>query len=335
MLSTMDPALLAELHGPAWARLSTLASRNTLDAREAEEFLALYRSASKDLSRIQTVAPDSEVSIRLSSIVHRSRMQLTGVPLGLRGSLVQFWVVSLPAALYSLRWMFLGVFAFFVGISVLTTVWAYNDPAVLEGFGDAEMRRRLAEEDFVDYYFEHPSGFFTVGVWANNAWIAVQWVALGILGFPIVFGLILNAFNVGLSGAIMFEFGHGAEFFRYILPHGIPEISCILIAAAAGLQIFLAWVVPGPRTRRAALARAARSLITVALGLVVLLFLSGIIEGFVTPSSLPDVIRIGIGALYTVGIVVYAIVLGRPALRAGDSGDLSADRAGYEVVAVD
>ncbi len=331
----MDPALLAELRGPAWARLSTLASRNTLTAAEAEEFLLLYRSASKDLSRIQTVAPDSEVSIRLSNIIHRSRMQLTGVPLGLRGSLAQFWVVSLPAALYSLRWMFLGVFVFFVGLSVLTTVWALYTPGALESFGTEEMRRQLAEEDFVDYYFEHPSGFFTVGVWANNAWIAVQWVALGILGFPVILGLIVNAVNVGLSGAVMFEFGHGAEFFRYILPHGIPEITCILIAAAAGLKIFVSWVVPGPLPRRAALARAARSLITVALGLVVLLFLSGIVEGFVTPSALPDVVRIGIGAALTVGIVVYAIVLGRPALLAGDTGDLSEDRAGYQVVAVD
>lgn len=331
----MDPALLAQLHGPAWSRLSALAKRNSLGPAEADEFLALYRSASKDLSRIQTVAPDSEVSVRLSNIVHRSRMQLTGVPQGFRGTMVQFFTVSLPAALYSTRWMFLGVFVFFVGISVLTTVWALNTPEALDSFGSEEMRRQLAEEDFVDYYFEHPNGFFAVGVWANNAWIAVQWIALGITGIYVVYGLIMNAVNVGLSGAIMFEFGHGDDFFRYILPHGIPEITGILIAAAAGLKIFTAWVIPGPLPRRAALAREARSLITVALGLVIYLFLSGLVEGFVTPSSMPDVIRIGIGFLLTTSIFVYAIALGRPVVRAGGSGDLEDDRAGYQVVAAD
>ncbi|GAA4285128.1 stage II sporulation protein M [Brevibacterium daeguense] len=331
----MDPALLAELHGPAWDRLSKLAKRNSLSAAEAEEFLWLYRSASKDLSRIRTVAPDSEVSVRLSNIVHRSRMQLTGVPQGFHQSIVQFFTVSLPAALYSTRWMFLAVFVFFVGLSVATTVWAHSDPQVLGAFGTPQMRRQLAEEDFVDYYFEHPNGFFAVGVWANNAWIAVQWVALGITGIYVIYGLIVNAVNVGLSGAIMFEFDQGADFFRYILPHGIPEITCILIAAAAGLKIFTAWVVPGPLPRRAALARAARSLITVALGLVLFLFLSGLVEGFITPSSLPDVIRIGTGVLLTAAIFAYAIALGRPALAAGDSGDLAADRAGFQIVAAD
>ncbi len=331
----MDPALVAERHAGDWERLSRLAKKNTLNPHEAEEFLRLYRAASKDLSRIQTVAPDSEISVRLSNIVHRSRTQLTSVPTGAGGALGRFFTISLPAALYRLRWFFVFTFVFFVGISVLTTLWAYHTPGVLPALGSDEMRRQLAERDFKEYYFEHRNEVFAVGVWTNNAWIALQWVALGITGIYVIYGLIVNAVNVGISGAIMFEFDKGGDFFYYILPHGIPEITGILIAAAAGLRICVAWVVPGPELRRTRLAREARTTITVGLGLIIYLFLSGLIEGFITPSELPNVIRMGSGILLTAAIFAYAIYFGRPALKAGLSGDVSSDKAGYSIVATD
>ncbi len=134
---------------------------------------------------------------------------------------------------------------------------------------------------------------------------------------------------------MMFEFDRGADFFLYILPHGIPEISCIMLAAAAGLRLFFAWVVPGPQLRRTKLATEARSLLVVAGGLVIMLLVSGLIEGFVTPNPLPPVLKIGIGVACTAAVVVYAAVLGRRAWSARLSADLDAHEAGYEIVATD
>jgi hypothetical protein len=64
----MDPNLLAELHGNDWQELSALAKKNTLSPDQTTRFLDLYRAASKDLSRIMTVAPDSLEAARLSAI---------------------------------------------------------------------------------------------------------------------------------------------------------------------------------------------------------------------------------------------------------------------------
>ena len=55
----MDPNLLAQLHGDAWLELSALAKKNALTPKQTTRFLELYRAASKDLSRITTVATDS------------------------------------------------------------------------------------------------------------------------------------------------------------------------------------------------------------------------------------------------------------------------------------
>ncbi|WP_029089642.1 stage II sporulation protein M [Brevibacterium album] len=329
----MDPALLAQLHGGDWQRLSELAKRRTLTSAEASDFLTLYRTASKDLSRILTVAPDSEAAARLSVIVHRARTHLSGIPRGPGSALVRFAVRSLPAALYQLRWMLLGVTVVFLGSAVGAAVWALSTPDVLDSLMPPEAQRQLAEHDFVDYYKENPNSVFAVGVWTNNAWIAVQWVALGITGFYVPMGLVANGVNVGISAAVMHDQGYAGDFWSYILPHGIPEITCILIAAAAGMRIFLAWVLPRAMTRGQALAKEARSLITVAGGLVLFLFLSGLVEGFVTPNPLPVWLKIAIGVLLTLGIFAYATALGRPVVLAGGDGDLEAERAGYTTVA--
>lgn len=331
----MDPNLLAELHGDDWRELSDLAKKNTLSPEQTRRFLDLYRAASKDLSRIMTVAPDSLEAARLSAIVHRSRNHLSAVPSGGLSGLSRFFVISLPLSLYRLRWDFTIVAACFLAVAVVSGIWAGTHPEVLETFGDQQFRRQFAEHDFVDYYKENPNGFFAVGVWTNNAWIAVQFVLLGITGAYVIAGLFSNAVNVGFSGAMMFEFDRASDFFLYILPHGIPEISCIILAAAAGLRLFFAWIVPGPRPRRDRLAAEARSLLVVAGGLVLLLFGSGLIEGFVTPNPIPPALKIAIGIAYTAAVVAYAAHFGRRAARAGLSADLEEHQAGYSVITTD
>lgn len=109
----------------------------------------------------------------------------------------------------------------------------------------------------------------------------------------------------------------------YILPHGLLEMTCIFVAAAAGLHMFWAWVAPGRRTRSSALAAEGRALATVAIGLVFALALAGAVEGFVTGQPWPWWLKIGIGAVALGVLLFWMLVLGRRAARAGETGDLT------------
>ena len=91
---------------------------------------------------------------------------------------------------------------------------------------------------------------------------------------------------------------------------------------------------PGHRPRLRALAEEGRSLFTVAIGLVGVLAVSGLIEGFITGSTLPWAVKITIGVLALTGFWVYTLVLGRRAVAAGETGDLDADRAGQSLPVV-
>ncbi len=65
-----------------------------------------------------------------------------------------------------------------------------------------------------------------------------------------------------------------------------------------------------------------------ALGLAAVLFVSGVIEGFVTPSGLPTWARITIGLVAETVFLLYVFVVGRAAYRRGATGDVEARDAG-------
>ena len=65
-------------------------------------------------------------------------------------------------------------------------------------------------------------------------------------------------------------------------------------------------------------------MVAVALGLVVVLLVSGVLEGFVTPSDLPTWARVGIGVVAEVLFLLYVFVVGRRAAAQGETGDVDA-----------
>lgn len=312
------------VHSPDWQRLDELSARRRLSGEEADELLRLYRRTSSHLSTIRSVAPEGALSAALSMRLSRARTRFTGARSNFLEDLVNFFVHALPSGFYRVRWLTLAVGAAFILMAWLAGAWAASTPGVISAAigSDAEVQRYV-EQDFVAYYSENPAASFAGQVWTNNAWIALQSVAFGITGIWGPYVLYQNAMNVGIAGGTMAAYGELDVFFTYILPHGLMELTAVFIAVAAGLRIFWAWVAPGRQTRAASVAAEGRSLFTVALGLVIVMFLSGLVEGFVTASPMPFWLRMGIGASLFAGYWLYTLVLGGRAYRAGHRGDLS------------
>ena len=114
----------------------------------------------------------------------------------------------------------------------------------------------------------------------------------------------VTIFNGGFIGAIIgltIENGSSGELLRFILPHGVLELSCIAVAATAGLRIGWALVDPGTLTRGESLRREARPAMELVLGTMPWLVLAGLVEGFVTGDlglTGALVVGVGLGALY-------------------------------------
>ncbi|AJM78004.1 stage II sporulation protein M [Rathayibacter toxicus] len=318
----MDIDALSAARRHCWTRLDELSRKRRLTGAEIDELVERYQSASADAATISSTAGSTAVGTRLAVSLSRVRGRLTGTRDEPLAAISRFVLLSFPAALYRLRWLTLAVALSTALVATLYAVWILGDPRLLASLGDDEQLRHFAANEFVAYYSENPAASFAGKVWTNNAWIAAQCVAFGIVGVYVPYILLQNAQNLGISVAVMIHVGEGDTFFHYIAPHGQLELTAVFVAAAAGLRIFWAWIAPGARSRGQALAEDARSLVTIAIGLVFVLLVSGVIEGFVTPTQWPWWLTTGIGTLALLVFLTYMIVLGGRAVRAGETGDL-------------
>lgn len=327
----MDIDAVIAVHRPQWERLRRLTSRRALDAEEIDELVALYQETATHLSVVRSTTADPALTAQLSLLLHRARLRITGTRVTTWAHVRAFVLRDLPAALYSSRRAALLATGIFLLAAVVTALWFGLDGTAREIVLPRSAQQELVEHDFVSYYFQGEASGFAAQVWTNNAWITVQAVVLGVTGVWPVLMLLQNGLNVGLSAGVMGAHGGLPTFFAFILPHGLLEITALMVGAGAGLRTFWAWVRPGTLPRGWALARTARSLVTVAIGLVPVLLVSGLVEGFVTPSGLPVAVRIGIGAAVWIAFLAYMLVLGGRAHRAGARGDLSEELVGAQV----
>jgi uncharacterized membrane protein SpoIIM required for sporulation len=203
-------------------------------------------------------------------------------------------------------------------------VWLLNHPNAEQSLMSPSEIDQLVSHDFENYYSEYAASHFALQVWINNAWVAALCLALGILGAPVVLLLFYNVANLAVIGAIMTRHDHGMHFWGLLLPHGLLELTAVFVAGGVGLKLFWSWIEPHGLSRTQSVAREGRTAATVALGLVVVLMVSGLIEGFVTPSGLPTWARLAIGVTAELAFVAYVFTLGRSAYQRGQTGDLDA-----------
>ncbi len=321
----MDVDAFVLAHQAGWKRLDQLVKRRRrLTGAEVDELVDLYQRASTHLSMVRSASTDSVLVARLSALVARARSAVTGAHAPLWSEFIRFWTVSFPVVAYRAWrwWLVTGVL--FVAVAVLIAAWVAGDPEVRSALGTPAELDQLVNHDFADYYSENPAASFALRVWTNNSWVAAQCIAFAVLlGIPIPWVLFQNAANVGMMGGLMADAGKLDILFGLLTPHGLLELTAVFLAAAAGMRLGWTVIAPGDRPRSQALAEQGRAVVSVAVGLVVVLLVSGLIEALVTPSPLPTAARVGIGVLAEIAFLAYVIHFGRRAAKAGETGDLA------------
>ncbi|MFI6391712.1 stage II sporulation protein M [Nonomuraea sp. NPDC050540] len=320
----MDIDAFIAAHRPTWDRLEHLVKhRGRLTGAEVDELVELYQRVSTHLSIVRSASTDAMLTGRLSALVARARSAVTGAHVPAWREFARFFTVSFPVVAYRARWWWLGATVAFVVVAWVMGAWVAGDPEVQRAIATPEEITQLVEHDFADYYSENPAASFASRVWINNAWVAALMLIGAIfMGLPIPYFLFQNAANVAVSGGLMASRGKLDIFFGLITPHGLLELTAVFLAAAVGLRLGWTVIDPGPRRRAEALAEQGRAVMSVAMGLVVVLFVSGLIEAFVTPSGLPTWARIAIGVLAEAAFLAYVVFYGRRAMRAQETGDV-------------
>lgn len=319
-----------------WQRLQELTKggRRKLSKRSAgelRELTALYQKASSELSYSRSHYADPALTAYLSTLVNRAGHVIYGTRKRSWRNAISFFTVTFPAANWHMRQM-IAVSALLMMLPALAgSVFIANNDEARNAAMPPVLQKQYIEKDFESYYRSEEASQFSAEVFTNNAVVAVIAFAGGVFfGLPTIYALVINGFNVGLAGGLFASVGQLDKFFGLILPHGLLELTCVVLAGAAGLHLGWAMINPGNRTRAMALGEEGRRVVTVVLGVIVALFISGLIEGFVTGQPWPTWLRVGIGVTAEVAFITYLYVVGKHANRQGYSGELGeTDRRGW------
>lgn len=333
----MDLDVFVTAHRNEWDRLDHLLHRGRrLTGTEADELVALYQRTATHLSLIQSSAPDPMLTARLTQLVARARSTVTGTRRASWRDATRFLTAGFPAAVYRSRHWWIPTAVLSTLLAALMGWWIGTHPEVQSAIAAPDDLRRLTSPggEYETYYSSHPAASFAAQVWTNNAQAAAMCLVLGaFLCLPVIWILFVNVLNLAVGIGLMSSAGRLDTFLGLILPHGLLELTAVFVAAGTGLRLGWTVIDPGPQTRRSALAQQGRAAIGMAIGLALVLFVSGVIEGFVTPSGLPTWGRIAIGIAAELAFLIYVYVLGGRAARAGEAGDVDADERSAELPA--
>lgn len=314
---SMDSLAYAKAHEHEWARLEYLARQHKLSGKESDELIQLYQRVTGQLAKVRTHAPDPDVVLRLSAALGSARSRITARAVSPWKAILDFFVVTLPLSFYRIRMWILACIGLNIALAAIVFAMYVFSPGLIDTLAPYSAQEAYAKQTFEAYYSEYSHSDFSVLVWSNNAWIAVQCVAGGITGAWPIYVLYSNSVMLGQTAAIMERFDELSLFFQLILPHGQLELTAIFVAGAAGMKIFWTFVHPGDVPRIRALGLEGRHTIMTSIGLVFVLLLSGFLEGFVTPSVLPWWLKILLGTLATAAFWAWMLYFGKHAVQRG------------------
>ena len=334
LILRMTAEQFVRLHRAQWQRLDELVERahkqklGSLSDDELHELGILYRRAAADLARAQTrlsaTHAGRELIRSLNDLVLRAHALLYSAPapearrawewvaFGFPSAFRRHWrAVALAALLLFAPSLisYLCVVAnaslapYFVPEGAIEEVQKRAQQKIITGWGANTNYEGLLSSPAVSSY-----------IMTNNIQVSIYALALGMtagLGTALV--LIRNGLMVGGLAGVATNADVDVLFWAVILPHGILELTAICIAGGAGLLLAKAMWSPGILPRADALKLAGIEAAQLLIGVVLMLVIAGLIEGFITPLPLGPGAKLGFAAM--TGVAMAAYLAARPRKR--------------------
>lgn len=285
----MNEVAFVNKREPDWKRLTFLCDRadatiKSLKPEELHEFVRLYRRVSADLALVRTKSTNLQLIDFLNDLTGRAYTTLYRSPRKPFFKAIGD-AVALSAQTVRRCRHFVTVSAIlFFGSAVLSFFLMKNVPDTREFFVSEQARPLF--DSWKEGKFDERGGSESLqmtGFYAtNNPMVSIITGAVAASTFGIFTAERLYE-NGALLGALSYEMntvGKLGFLWASIMPHGVPELSGIVMAGAAGFVMGWALINPGRRKRGEALKDAGKDAIVLLCTGVVLMFIAAPIEGF-------------------------------------------------------
>ena len=309
-----------------WKRLETLLdlvetkSPKRLTSSDLIELPRLYRATLSALSIARETSLDASMIAYLESLSTRAYFILYGCRDSLWRQMANFFAGGWSTAVRGIWIEIALITALFAASALAGYFLVASDPAWFSALVPGELAggrdmQASAEHLRSTLYAPPERGgleVFATYLFTHNAQISILAFALGFaFGIPTFFLIAQNGIMLGAFYAVFLPKGLGYGLTGWLLIHGTTELSAIMLAGAAGLHIGRAVAFPGPRTRFAAIAQAGRRAALVMIGVVIMLLVAGLLEGFARQLITDDSARYSIATTMLALWVSYFALAGR------------------------
>lgn len=293
--------------------LKELAKRKrSLTAERVEHFQWLYRKAVNHLSFSQTYFPDEEVTLYLNDLVAKAHNLLYRDQATTSLSQLKHFFGKTFIHLMIEQWRFILVaFLLFLIGGIGSFLAVMSDPLHIYSVLPTEIAKhvdptQLGHNGVID------SAAISAQIMTNNIQVAILAFVGGItLGGFTIYLLINNGIMLGALAALFWQYGKFYDFWAYIVPHGVIELTAIFIAGGSGMLMGYRILVPGPYSRAFQLKRQALHSVQLLLGTIPLFIVAGIIEGYITPAHISLEAKYAVSLLTVLALILYVWIGGR------------------------
>ena len=309
--------------GDRWAELEELVRR----ARGKPERLGpdgvrrigrLYRATAADLALARRSFPGDPVIARLERLTVAAR-QAVYAERSRRLSPIRFFGRDYWRRVRERPRLLLVAALLMIVPGLLGGLWAGEDPGAAIGLVPEDFLPTVESPGGDEGLSGEESGVFSSAVLTNNIQVAFLSLAAGIAaGVGTVLVLLYNGLILGVVFGLTIENDQGVPLVEQVASHGLLELSCIIVSAAAGLRVGEAILRPGRRKRSDALVDEARGAVETVIGTAPWLVVAGFIEGFVSPRGIGWIGAVAVGALFAGIFWALVVIRGGPEPEAAD-----------------
>jgi uncharacterized membrane protein SpoIIM required for sporulation len=313
-----------EKRRPYWDRLSVLAAEyqrrggRRVGRDELRELALLYRQVANDLSVVRQDGTARSTAHMLNQLLGRTHNIIYSTPRRSYLDVLRFLRKEYPRDFrrllpYTLRAIALFAFGLLLGAILTATRRGFMEAFLGPYMVETIRHHQMWTHSIVGMKPQESSRIMT-----NNLTVTFLTFAAGITaGLGTVWLIFFNGLLMGVIATACQQAHMSRDLWSFVCPHGSLELPAIFIAGGAGLRLASGMLFPGPYSRRNSIAFAGREAVRLVAGIIPMLVIAGVIEGFFSPSGAPLMLKFAVGgALFTLLLLwLFSSREGEPAKR--------------------
>jgi uncharacterized membrane protein SpoIIM required for sporulation len=300
-----------------WTRLEQLVERSNkggisaLNHLELQELGLLYRQTASDLATVREDVTSNQLTLYLNQLLGRAHNLIYMGHKQKMSGLVRFYAYTFPQVFRETYRQTLLAFVIFAITGVATWAVTVHDPAFAHRILGPQMMATIEKREMWTKSIVTVKPLAASGIMTNNLAVCFVTFALGITaGLGTIRLMITNGMMIGVIGAATWQAGMALQLWTFVAAHGALELPAIFISGGAGLEIARGMLFPGLLPRRESLALAGGRAARLMMGIMPILVIAGLIEGFISPSAIPAPLKFLLSAVLFAALSTYLLLGG-------------------------